>query len=173
MCTSGDRICGGGIHRTDRSITDLVTDRDVAGNRLFRDQINLREEEKRKESKKELRPIGSWRHGLLVFDWKGGGVLVTTKQALQVVDSLRQGWYDPPVWYRNNIHFVQKSYTHSAILEIERYLKEHVNRNPIDAVEDFRGLVGDYACQAKNEMICFMFSVYYDVATDVLDVLIQ
>lgn len=98
---------------------------------------------------------------------------MTTKQALQAIDSLRQGWYDPPTYYQNNIRFVQRSYTHSAILEIDRYLRNHMNKNPIDAVEDFRGMVGDFACQAKDEMVAFMFSIYYDVATDVLDILIQ
>lgn len=173
MCTFGTRVCNGGADRANSSITNLVADRDVAGNRLFRDQNDLRKEEKRKESKKELRPLGRGDTAFWFSIGKEEMILVTVKQALQVVDSLRQGWYDPPVFYQNNIRFMQRSYTHSAILEIERYLKEHEGCNPVDVVEDFRGEVGDYACQAKNEMTCFMFSVYYDVATDVLDVLIQ
>lgn len=95
-------------------------------------------------------------------------------RALSIIDSLQHGWYNPPVnYYQKRINFETQSYRHSAIREILFYLLDHVDESPISAIEDFRRLVDGLSCIGPNENVRFMFSVYYDVATEVLDVLIS
>lgn len=96
------------------------------------------------------------------------------KKVIGVIDTLRNGWYNPPSSYgkQKKIDFIHQSYSHSAINEIKFYLMEHENEDPIKAIEDFRYKMDCFACDTKNSMANFMFSTYYDVATDVLDLLI-
>lgn len=92
---------------------------------------------------------------------------------LSVIDSLRAGWYDAPSSYnRKKINFMQQSYRRSAMDEIKFYLMEHKNEDPIQVIENFCNMMDKFSCNAKNKNISFMFSVYYDVANDVLDVLL-
>ena len=99
---------------------------------------------------------------------------VNMKYVLSVINELRDEWYKPPSGYyrRKRAEFEQQSYARSAMNEICFYLMEHENENPITAVENFRHMVDCFACETKNEDSNFMFSVYYDVASDVLDVLL-
>lgn len=93
--------------------------------------------------------------------------------ALSVVDTLREGWYDPPTnYYQKSGMFEYESYKCSGMDEIRQYLIEHLNEDPIKMVEEFRHIVDDFSCRS-NPAANFMFSVYYDVATDVLDVLLS
>ena len=96
------------------------------------------------------------------------------KYVLSVINDLRDEWYEPPssYYHRKRIEFEQQSYARSAMNEICFYLMEHENENPITAVENFRYMVDAFACETKNGDANFMFSVYYDVASDVLDVLL-
>lgn len=99
---------------------------------------------------------------------------MTTRQAISVIDSLRNGWYTGPTTYHmKKCEFIYQSHLRSGIKELEIYLLEHKDQNPISGVEDFRYLMDYYACETKNESANFMFSVYYDVATDVLDTLLN
>lgn len=97
------------------------------------------------------------------------------KKVLSIIDSLRDGWYNPPTKYgiQKKIEFYYQSYSSSAIKEIKFYLMEHKNEDAINAIENFRYLMDCFACEARNGSANFMFSVYYDVATDVLDVLLS
>lgn len=96
---------------------------------------------------------------------------MTTKQALSVVDTLRIGWYDPPYNYHiKKESFLLKSYSRSAMDEIKFYLMEHEKNDPIASIENFRNMMNEFACK---EIGGFMFSTYYDVATDILDVLLS
>ena len=99
---------------------------------------------------------------------------VNMKYVLSVINDLRDKWYKPPSCYyhRKRIEFEQQSYARSAMNEICFYLMEHENENPITAIENFRYMVDCFACETKNGGANFMFSVYYDVASDVLDVLL-
>lgn len=93
--------------------------------------------------------------------------------ALSIIDSLREGWYDSPfIYFQKKIEFEYKSYQHSAIVEIKRYLMEHNKEDPIKMLEEFRYQMDFFACETKNPTANFMFSVYYDVATDVMDTLL-
>lgn len=95
-------------------------------------------------------------------------------KVLSIIDSLREGWYDPPISYydKKRTDFEYQSYKNSAMNEIKMYLMEHEKENPISAIESFRDQMNSFACKTKNGNSNFMFSIYYDVATDVLDVLL-
>lgn len=99
---------------------------------------------------------------------------MTTIKAISMIDTLRDGWYNPPSNYglQKKIEFIHQSYSRSAINEIKFYLMEYENEDPIKLIEDFRYKMDYFACETKNSMANFMFSTYYDVATDVLDVLL-
>lgn len=93
--------------------------------------------------------------------------------ALSIIDSLREGWYiSPMIYFQKKIEFEYKSYQHSALDEIKRYLIRHNKEDPIKILEVFRYQMDDFSCRTKNPTANFMFSVYYDVATDVLDILL-
>lgn len=97
---------------------------------------------------------------------------MTTKNALSAIDTLRLGWYDPPTLYRSNTLFKYQSFRASGLNEIIKYLKERMDKNPISSIEEFRNMMGDFAC-GGSDSANFMFSVYYDTATDVLDMLLN
>lgn len=94
---------------------------------------------------------------------------------LSVINDLKNKWYKHPSSYylRKRMEFKQQSYARSALDEICFYLTEHKNENPITAVENFRYMVDCFACESKNSETNFMFSVYYDVTSDVLDALLE
>lgn len=112
----------------------------------------------------ETWPFGFWR----CFN-------VKTIDALLLIDDLQNEWYKPPTSYYNQkiINFEFQSYKYSAINEIKLYLKKHENKDPISAAEEFRYKMDCFASETKNGNANFMFSIYYDVATDVLDVLLS
>lgn len=93
--------------------------------------------------------------------------------ALLIINELEEEWYKPPEEYfhRKKIDFEYQSYKHSAIEEIKRYLLEHKNDSPFESIDDFRHMTDTIACNTGNEKTNFRFSVYCEVATDVLDVL--
>lgn len=94
-------------------------------------------------------------------------------KTLSIIDKLEKECYKPPETYaQKRSIFIYQSYKRSAIEEIKKYLKEHKKENPITALEEFRCKMDYYACKTENGNANFMFSVYYDIATDVLDTLI-
>lgn len=100
--------------------------------------------------------------------------MMTNHYILSVIDTLREGWYDPPTSYQmKKIDFEYASYRRTALDEIKFYLLEEKKEDPIKMIEDFRQMMDDFACQTKNGTANFMFSTYYDTATDVLDVLLS
>ena len=110
-------------------------------------------------------------HGNVAFWFSilGGDFDVNVLKTLRLIDSLREGWYNPPTnYHQKKNEFERLSYQRSAIDEIKLYLMEHENEDPIEMIEKFRKEMDDVSCRSK----CIMFSVYYDVATDVLDVLL-
>ena len=96
------------------------------------------------------------------------------KYILSVIDEFRDEYYKSPTSYyhRRKVDFEYQSYKRSAMDEIKFYLMEHENEDPVSAVEEFRYTMNSFACETKNGGANFMFSIYYDVATDVLDVLL-
>lgn len=70
-------------------------------------------------------------------------------------------------------YFTQASYSRWAAEEIIIYILSHVNLTPIEAVEEFRDLMEDYATRDRyDKQNSYIFSVAYDVATDIYDILL-
>ena len=99
---------------------------------------------------------------------------MTMNYALSVVNELKKKSYKTPTDYygQKKMFFEYQSYKRSAIKEIEMYLIDHKDEDPIDVLEGFRRLMDNFSCRAPTGEGSFMFSVYYDVATDVLDKMI-
>ena len=64
---------------------------------------------------------------------------------------------------------LQKTYVKWAYNEIFKYIIDHPNKRPIEAVEDFIFMVDHVAQEAKTGEKSFMFSVAYDTAYYVYD----
>lgn len=79
--------------------------------------------------------------------------------------------YEPPSTYdvSKAAEFAQQSYARWAMQEIIRYVGKNSNTPIYILMEEFRSKMDDAACEAKDPSKNFMFSVAYDVATDVLD----
>ncbi len=99
---------------------------------------------------------------------------MTMKYILSVIDQTRDEWYKPPTTYykRKRVDFEYQSYKRSAVDEIKLYLMAHQDQNPVELIEEFRHMMDCAACETKRGSANFMFSIYYDVATDILDVVI-
>ncbi len=67
------------------------------------------------------------------------------------------------------IDFEYSSYAKSAMKEIMDYVLKNKDEDPILLVENFRHDMDCIACSSKTGIKNFMFSVYYDIATEVLD----
>lgn len=71
------------------------------------------------------------------------------------------------------MEFITQSYRKSCLDELELYLKKHKGDSPILALENFRNQMDSYALQCYGKDANIMFSVYYDVSTEVLDIVIE
>lgn len=97
------------------------------------------------------------------------------KYVFSIIMEMEDEWYKPPERYygRKKISFEEQSYKHSAIEEIKIYLLSHINDDPIECLEGFCHDVDTFAACSKNATANFMFSIYHDVAVDLLDVLVS
>lgn len=68
-----------------------------------------------------------------------------------------------------SIEFKQHSYTKWAHREILDYIYAHKELSKMEAIEQFRRMMSDMACNAKSSDANFMFSVAYDTASYILD----
>lgn len=92
---------------------------------------------------------------------------------LSIIDTLQEEEYSGPInYYQKKERFIYQSYAKSAINEIKTYLKKYNKENVMDVLEDFRYQMDCFACESRNSDANFMFSVYYDVVTDVIDTLL-
>lgn len=64
------------------------------------------------------------------------------------------------------------AYNDWAYHECMNYIYSHVNKNPIDACEDFRHMMDIAAMDAKTEYAKLIFITAYETATNILDDLI-
>lgn len=96
------------------------------------------------------------------------------ESVLLELDKFQNELYKPITnYYQRKIYFEYMSYERSAIKEIKKYLIEHKNESPISALENFRYQMDCFACNTKDGGANFMFSIYYDVATNVLDMFLS
>lgn len=70
---------------------------------------------------------------------------------------------------KNKTLFAQRSYTRWAMDEINRYICKNEDLPVIELLEAFRLKMDRFACDARTDHGKFMFSVAYDVATNMLD----
>lgn len=98
---------------------------------------------------------------------------MNAKKTLEIIDKVRNGWYDPPkTYHQKKSKFEKQSYSYSALNEIKFYIMEHENKDPILLLEEFRYQMDRFVYCSETSEAQFMFSIYYEVATDILDVLL-
>lgn len=68
--------------------------------------------------------------------------------------------------------FKIRSYAKSAIKEIQSYLEEFPDSDPIEVIEDFIYLLDDKMCGTNNEDTYFMYCIYHDICDDIRNLLI-
>lgn len=91
-----------------------------------------------------------------------------------LLDEMEREDYTPPSsYYMRDDVFMYQSHRHWAIKEIKLYFEERIDQDPLYLIENFRRMVDYYSCKTKVKELDIMYSVAYDVATDVLDVLIN
>lgn len=102
------------------------------------------------------------------------GVNYALNYVLEIIDNLKEKDYQAPIsYYRlKKASFEYRSYCRSGIEEIKDCLRKYPDQNPIAVIEWFRHQMDMFACKTKNGGANFMFSVYYDVATNILDELL-
>lgn len=91
-----------------------------------------------------------------------------------VEELLHSGWYSTPKRYfgMEPATFSMLSFKRWALIELRDYVMSVPYKRPVDSVEVFRRQMDCFACQAKGDMEKNMFSTAYDVATDILDMLL-
>ena len=95
------------------------------------------------------------------------------RKALTIVEQMRNELYKSPEIYQiNSVQFAFQSYRKWAMDELRLYLLIRSDQNPIERIEEFRYQMDIAATSAKTDSCNFMFSIAYDVASDVLDVLL-
>lgn len=106
------------------------------------------------------------------MDW------MNDQQFLTFIDELADcNWFEGPK--RNHMKqsvFWDLSYKHWAMQELRDFCYRAIERNPnrlhTDIVQDFADLMDQYACQSKKSETSYIFSIAYDMAMFVLDMLL-
>lgn len=95
---------------------------------------------------------------------------------LRAIDRYIKEEYLPPTkkdYYElDRTMFAFHSYKCWAAKEAWKFLNNHCDKPILDCLEDFRNMMGDYACETRNPDANFAFSIGYDVGTDILDFVI-
>lgn len=96
-----------------------------------------------------------------------------SEKVLSVIHTLRRGWYVPNVSLFKMDEFQRASYRMSALEELEDYFRSNLRapfrEDPWEILENFRKQCENASCENKTEDYKFMFTIYYDVVTDVMD----
>lgn len=89
-------------------------------------------------------------------------------------EMLYRDWYKAPETYygMTKARFMLSSYSTWALHELKLYAMKNTKEDPITCVENFRSMMDKLACEAKTSEANFMYSTCYDVATDVLDMML-
>lgn len=89
--------------------------------------------------------------------------------AIQAIESYIHELKDPQRNYKKS-RFEQATYSKWAAIEVLGYVKHRRDISAIQAVEEFIHKMDKYAC--SNGRNSYIFSVAYDIAMDILDLLI-
>ena len=89
--------------------------------------------------------------------------------AIRAIESYIHELKDPQTNYKKS-RFEQATYSKWAANEVLGYVKYRKDISPIQAVEEFINKMDDYACEVGRSS--YIFSVAYDIAMDILDLLL-
>lgn len=108
------------------------------------------------------------------FFAKGDNTMPNHKLLSLIDEMIYRDWYKAPSTYygTTKLTFMVTSYKHWALNELRLYTLKHLKVDPITCIENFRNIVDDLACNAETTDSNFIYSTCYDVATDVLDMLL-
>lgn len=94
------------------------------------------------------------------------------RDSIKMINEIIVNEYGNGLKRTNNNIFEYRAYRWAGLEEVKKFIMEHEDLGAITAVELFRAQMDDFACRTRSANAHFMFSVYYDTATDVLDTLI-
>lgn len=95
---------------------------------------------------------------------------MTHREFLDFIEEfINGGFYPPPRRYYRNLNFEFEALKRWAIMELRYYVCCHTEMRPIDGVVKFREMMNQFSLKEKTETTKHIFSVAYDVATDILD----
>lgn len=94
------------------------------------------------------------------------------RDSIKMINEIIISEYGNGLVRTNNPIFEYRAYRLAGLEEVKKFIMEHENLGAMTAVELFRSKMDDFACRTNSPNAHFMFSVYYDTATDVLDTLI-
>ena len=100
------------------------------------------------------------------------------ERAIKLIDELLEsGWYEgPPL-----VHGLRKikkdsilgmSYRRTALLELKMFLESCPEHDPVFLIDKYRNSMNDLASSNRPNSFRFIFGVFYEVSTEVLDMLI-
>lgn len=82
--------------------------------------------------------------------------------------------YPRPIDYKvSPAVFSYHSYSSWAKRELDLYILEHYWLSKEEAIESFRKEMDEYCCRAPTQNAKYMFSIAYDVATNILDRILE
>lgn len=98
--------------------------------------------------------------------------------ALALIDELLDsGWYAKPRYYdgmkrMKETTIANQSYRRWALRELGDFLSSCPDHEPIFLLEKYRSVMNDKACNGKTEEFRYVFTMCYEVATEVMDMLL-
>lgn len=95
---------------------------------------------------------------------------MTVDDCLEIIEEYALDLYDHPLdKFMKKEYFYYETYLRWSIDEVKKYLDDHRGKDPIDILEEFKHKMNTFACESKTETSNFIFSVAYDLVTDVID----
>ena len=101
--------------------------------------------------------------------------MLTKQKVLEVImDCETENLYPTELGYLQKKEFALVSYNLSGLEALYYYILNYKGENMLEAVESFRQMVNDFSCEAGiNNPAGYIFSIYYDIASYILDLIIQ
>lgn len=101
---------------------------------------------------------------------------MTRVKALVIMDQHIKRFYKKPMKRtatETKAEHMQKIYAHWAAIELRNLIDKHRDWEPINAVDEFRYSMDRLSTETKDPHESFRLSVACDVATDILDILLD
>lgn len=101
---------------------------------------------------------------------------MTMCRALSLIDELLDsGWYARPkktIERKKNTTIISQSYRRFALMNLQEFLQSCPDSDPIMLIGKYREAMSRQSCANKTEEYRYVFAQLYEVATEVLDLLI-